>query len=217
MTDEDFISPARAAMLEGDKAKAVETANAALAAGMSPDQIMSEGFIAGIRELGERFDEGEVFLPELMLAAEAMEAAMAVCNADLPEGKSKSRGVIVIGTVEGDVHDIGKAIVASYMRAAGFEVHDLGRDCPTDNFIAKAKEIDADVVGASALLTATLRKQQEIAAALKEEGIRDRVKFVVGGAVCTQGWADEIGADAYAKDAGDGIRKIEILLDLVTA
>ena len=214
MAHEDLINEARESLLTPDKAKAVDVANRALAAGISPQQIMAEGFIAGIRELGDKFDEGEVFLPELMLAAEAMEAAMAICNAALPEGESQSRGTVVIGTVAGDVHDIGKAIVVSYMRAAGFEVHDLGRDCPTDRFVEKAKEVDADVVGASALLTSTLRKQEEIIQALVEEGIRDKVKFVVGGAVCTQGWADEIGADAYAKDAGDGIRKIEALLGL---
>jgi len=214
MAHEDLINEARESLLTPDKAKAVDVANRALAAGISPQQIMAEGFIAGIRELGDKFDEGEVFLPELMLAAEAMEAAMAICNAALPEGESQSRGTVVIGTVAGDVHDIGKAIVVSYMRAAGFEVHDLGRDCPTDRFVEKAKEVDADVVGASALLTSTLRKQEEIIQALVEEGIRDKVKFVVGGAVCTQGWADKIGADAYAKDAGDGIRKIEALLGL---
>jgi corrinoid protein of di/trimethylamine methyltransferase len=214
MAHEDLIREARESVLTPDKAKAADVANRALAAGISPKQIMAEGFIAGIRELGDRFDEGEVFLPELMMAAEAMEAAMAICNAALPEGKSETRGIVVIGTVEGDVHDIGKAIVASYLRAAGFEVHDLGRDCPTDRFIETAREVNADVVGASALLTATLRKQRDIIDALKEEGLRDKVKFVVGGAVCTQGWADDIGADAYAKDAGDGIRKIEALLGL---
>jgi corrinoid protein of di/trimethylamine methyltransferase len=214
MAHEELIKEARESLVTPDKARAVDVANRALAAGMSPKQIMAEGFIAGIRELGDKFDEGEVFLPELMLAAEAMEAAMAICNAAMPEGKTETRGVVVIGTVEGDVHDIGKAIVVSYMRAAGFEVHDLGRDCPTDKFIETAKAVNADIVGASALLTATLRKQQEIVEALKEEGLRDKVKFVVGGAVCTQGWADQIGADAYAKDAGDGIRKVEALLGL---
>ncbi len=214
MAHEDLIKEAQESVLNQDKAKAVDVANRALAAGMSPQEIMSEGFIVGIRRLGDKFDEGEVFLPELMLSAEAMEAAMAICNAALPAGESQSRGTVVIGTVEGDVHDIGKAIVVSYMRASGFEVHDLGRDCPTDKFVETAKEVNANVVGASALLTATLRKQREIVEALEEAGIREQVKFVVGGAVCTQGWADEIGADAYAKDAGDGIRKIEALLGL---
>lgn len=214
MAENDLISEAREALLELDSAKVIDVAERALAAGMSPDKIMNEGFITGIREIGDKFDEGEVFLPELMLAAEAMEAAMAICNGAMPDGESKTRGTVVIGTVEGDVHDIGKAIVSSYLRAAGFEVHDLGRDCPTDKFVEKALEVDADVVGASALLTATLRKQKDVIAALEEAGIRDRIKFVVGGAVCTQGWADEIGADAFAKDAGDGIRKIEELLDL---
>jgi trimethylamine corrinoid protein len=214
MEHEDLIKEARESLVTPDKAKAADVAKRALAAGISPKRIMAEGFIVGIRELGDKFDEGEVFLPELMMAAEAMEGAMAICNAAMPEGKSETRGIVVVGTVEGDVHDIGKAIVVSYLRAGGFEVHDLGRDCPTDKFIETAKAVNADVVGASALLTATLRKQKEIVVALQDEGMRDRVKFVVGGAVCTQGWADEIGADAYAKDAGDGIRKIEALLGL---
>ena len=214
MTDQELINEAIASLLECDKAKAEEVAKRALAAGMEPGEIMSAGFIVGIRQLGDKFDEGEVFLPELMLAAEAMEAAMAICNAALPAGASETRGTVVIGTVEGDVHDIGKAIVASFLRASGFVVHDLGRNVSAETFAEQAIEHNADVVGSSALLTSTLRQQEKIEAALKEAGIRERVKTVVGGAVCTQGWADQIGADAYAKDAGDGIRKIEALLGL---
>jgi trimethylamine corrinoid protein len=212
MADKELLNEARQSLLNSDKKMAEDVAKRGLAAGISPEELINEGFIAGIRQLGEKFDEGEVFLPELMLAAEAMEAAMAICNAALPEGKSESRGTVVIGTVKGDVHDIGKAIVASYLRASGYVVHDLGRDVSSETFAEKAIEFDADVVGSSALLTSTLRQQADIEAALKEAGIRDRVKTVVGGAVCTQGWADKIGADAYAKDAGDGIAKIEKLL-----
>ena len=212
MADKELIKEARESLLTHDKDKAEDVAKRGLAAGISPEQLMNEGFIAGIRELGERFDEGEVFLPELMLAAEAMEAAMAICNAALPEGKSESRGTVVIGTVEGDVHDIGKAIVASYLRASGYVVHDLGRDVSAEKFAETAAAVNADIVGSSALLTATLRQQENIEQALRDAGIRERVKTVVGGAVCTEGWADKIGADAYAKDAGDGIAKIEKLL-----
>ena len=147
-----------------------------------------------------------------MLAAAAMEAAMEICNAALPEGESETRGVVVMGTVEGDIHDIGKAIVCAYLRANGYDVHDLGRDVPVDAFVDKAEEVNADVIGASALLTATMRKQAEIIAELEDRGMRDKVKFVVGGAPCTQEYADSIGADAYASDASDGVKKIEKLL-----
>ena len=212
MGDAEFIKEAIDALVTSDKDKAVDVANRAIAAGMAPDKIMAEGFVVGIRQLGDKFDEGEVYLPELMLAAAAMEAAMAVCNAALPEGKSESRGTVVIGTVEGDVHDIGKAIVCAYLRANGYEVWDLGRDVPVEDFVDKAEEVDADIIGASALLTATMRKQSEIVAELKDRGIRDKYKFVVGGAPCTQEYADSIGADAYAADASDGLKKIEELI-----
>jgi trimethylamine corrinoid protein len=212
MANEELIKEARQALLTTDKAKAEDVAKRALAAGMDPSDIMQNGFVAGIRELGEQFDKGEVFLPELMLAAEAMQAAMDICNAALPEGKSETRGVVVMGTVEGDVHDIGKAIVCAYLRANGFEVHDLGKDVPPQDFIDKAVEVNADVIGASALLTATLAVQGEIEEYLKEAGLRDKFKTIVGGATCTQGWADKIGADAYAKDASEAISKITELV-----
>ncbi len=212
MGDAEFIQEAIDSLVTYDKDKALDVANRAIAAGMAPDELMAKGFVVGIRMLGDKFDEGEVYLPELMLAAAAMEAAMGVCNAALPEGKSEVRGKVVIGTVEGDVHDIGKAIVCAYLRANGYEVWDLGRDVPVEDFVDKAEEVDADIIGASALLTATMRKQSEIVAELKDRGIRDKYKFVVGGAPCTQEYADSIGADAYAADASDGLKKIEELV-----
>ena len=214
MAKEDLINEAKDALLTYDKDKAEDVAKRGLDAGLTPQELMSGGFVVGIRELGDQFDRGEVFLPELMLAADAMQAAMEICNAALGEGESETRGTIVIGTVEGDVHDIGKAIVAAYLRANGFDVYDIGRDVAPEVFVEKAMDVDADVIGSSALLTATLRVQGEIEEALKEEGVRDQFKTIVGGAVCTQGWADEIGADAFAKDASDGIKQIEKLLDL---
>ena len=212
MGEAEFIQRAIDSLVNYDKAAATAAANEGIAAGVSPNTLMQEGFVPGIRKLGDLFDEGEVFLPELMQAAAAMEAAMEICNAALPEGESESRGTMVIGTVEGDVHDIGKAIVAAYMRANGYIVHDLGRDVPVSDFVDKCVEVNADIIGASALLTATMRKQSEIIEELKERDLRDKVIFVVGGAPCTQEYADEIGADAYAADANDGVKKIEELL-----
>jgi trimethylamine corrinoid protein len=214
MVNEAFYKEAIDSLVNHDKVVAEDVAKRAIAAGVSPQEIMQNGFVVGIRQVGDQFDEGEVYLPELMLAAAAMEAAMAICNAALPEGESETRGVVVIGTVEGDVHDIGKAIVCAYLRANGYEVHDLGRDVPVDAFVDKAEEVNADIIGASALLTATMRKQAEILAELDDRGIRDKYKFVVGGAPCTQEYADSIGADAYAADASDGVKKIEKMLGI---
>ena len=212
MANEEFFKEAIDSLVEHDKDRAEDVAKRALAAGITPQDIMQNGFVLGIRQVGDQFDEGEVFLPELMQAAAAMEAAMEICNAALPEGESESRGTVVMGTVEGDVHDIGKAIVCAYLRANGYTVHDLGRDVPPVDFIEKAVEVNADVIGASALLTATMRKQVEIIEELQEQGLRDRFIVIVGGAPCTQAYADQIGADAYAADANDGVKKLEKLL-----
>jgi corrinoid protein of di/trimethylamine methyltransferase len=214
MANEAFFKEAIDSLVNHDKDAAEDVAKRAIAGGFSPQDSMQNGFVGGTPQFGNQFDEGEVYLPELMLAAAAMEAAMAICNAALPEGESETRGVVVIGTVEGDVHDIGKAIVSAYLRANGYEVHDLGRDVPVDAFVDKAEEVNADIIGASALLTATMRKQAEILAELDDRGIRDKYKFVVGGAPCTQEYADSIGADAYAADASDGVKKIEKLLGI---
>ena len=212
MANEEYFKEAIDSLVEHDKDRAEDVAKRALAAGITPQDIMQNGFVVGIRQVGDQFDEGEVFLPELMQAAAAMEAAMEICNAALPEGESESRGTVVMGTVEGDVHDIGKAIVCAYLRANGYTVYDLGRDVPPVDFIEKAVEVNADVIGASALLTATMRKQVEIIEELQEQGLRDRFIVIVGGAPCTQAYADQIGADAYAADANDGVKKLEKLL-----
>ena len=210
MGEAEFIQEAIDALVTSDKEKAVDVANRAIAAGIAPDVLMAKGFVVGIRLLGDKFDEGEVYLPELMLAAAAMEAAMGICNEALPEGQNESRGTVVIGTVEGDVHDIGKAIVCAYLRANGYEVHDLGRDVPADSFLTKAAEVGADVIGMSALLTTTMEEQKKVIKRVKDEGLA--YKCVVGGAPATQRWADQIGADAYAEDANDGVKKINELL-----
>ena len=137
---------------------------------------------------------------------------MSVTNAALGEGGGQAKGTIVLGTVQGDVHDIGKAIVIAYLKANSYEVYDLGRDCALETFLAKAAEHHAQVIGMSALLTTTMEEQKKLIAALKERGARDTYKIIVGGAPCTQRWAAQIGADAYAEDASDGVKKIDALL-----
>jgi len=206
----DIYQEAAETIVNADRAAAEEVAGRALASGIAPGDIMQNGFVKGIQEVGELFESGEVFLPELMMSADAMAGATEVTNAALEGAAAEAKGVIVIGTVQGDVHDIGKAIVIAYLKANGFDVTDLGRDVAAATFIAKAKETGADIIGMSALLTTTMEEQRKVVKTVKEEGLP--FKTVVGGAPCTQRWADQIGADAYAEDANDGVKKIEALL-----
>ena len=206
----DIYQEAAETIVNADRAAAEEVAGRALASGIAPGDIMQNGFVKGIQEVGELFESGEVFLPELMMSADAMAGATEVTNAALEGEAAEAKGVIVIGTVQGDVHDIGKAIVIAYLKANGFDVTDLGRDVAAATFIAKAKETGADIIGMSALLTTTMEEQRKFVKTVKEEGLP--FKTVVGGAPCTQRWADQIGADAYAEDANDGVKKIEALL-----
>lgn len=212
MANEEFYQEAIQAILDADRARAEDVATRALAAGLAPGDIMQNGFVKGIQEIGELFESGEVFLPELMMAANAMAGATEITNAALASagGSAETKGKVVIGTVQGDVHDIGKAIVIAYLKANGYEVTDLGRDVAAQSFIDKAKELDADVIGMSALLTTTMEEQKKVIKQLKDEGLA--FKTVVGGAPATQRWADQIGADAYAEDANDGVKKIDALL-----
>ena len=201
---------AAATIITPDRAAAEEVAARALAQGIAPADIMQNGFVKGIQEVGELFESGEVFLPELMMSADAMAGATEVTNAALEGEAAEAKGRIVIGTVQGDVHDIGKAIVIAYLKANGYEVTDLGRDVSAETFIAKAKETGADIIGMSALLTTTMEEQRKVVKMVKEGSLP--YKTVVGGAPCTQRWADQIGADAYAEDANDGVKKIDALL-----
>jgi len=212
MANESFFEEAMAAIRACDKDKATDVAKRALDAGVPPDDILKKGFIPGITKMGDLFERGEVFLPELVLAADAMSGAAEVVNAALPEGTQEKKGTVVIGTVQGDVHDIGKTIVVAFLRANGYDVHDLGRDVAADKFITKAAEVNADVIGMSALLTTTMREQIRVLDALDKAGVRKKYKVIVGGGASTQGWADKIGADAYAEDANDGVRKINELI-----
>ncbi|MDO9517792.1 MAG: dimethylamine corrinoid protein MtbC [Methanosarcinaceae archaeon] len=181
--------------------------------GIEPAEIIEKGLAAGMNEVGIMFERGKLFLPHVMLAAGAMESGVKILESDMPKGTvSKKLGVIVNGTVEGDVHDIGKSIVSTMLQSAGFEVHDIGRDVPLQDFIDKIKETNADMVGLSALMTTTLPGQKEIIEMLKEQGLRDKVKVMVGGAPATENWAKKIGADCYAENASEAVARAKELL-----
>jgi dimethylamine corrinoid protein len=180
---------------------------------MEPAEIIDKGLAAGMNQVGVLFERGKLFLPHVMMAADAMTAGVKLLEADLPEGtQSRKLGVIVNGTVEGDVHDIGKSIVSTMLQSAGFEVYDLGRDVPVKDFVEKAKEVNANMIGLSALMTTTLQGQREVIDLLKEEGLRSKIKVMVGGAPATQAWAEKIGADCYAENASEAVAKAKELL-----
>ena len=212
MEKELILEEAKDAIIKGDKKKAEELARKAIREGIDPIELLSKGFIAGINDVGERFGCGKLFLPDLILAADAMKSVTEICSSALPLDKIEKKGKIVVGTVEGDIHDIGKAIVVSLLQANGFEVYDLGRDVATQKFIDKALEVNADVIGSSCLLTTTMEGQKKLEQELRRLGLRDRFKTIIGGAPVTQRWADRIGADAYAEDAADGVKKIRGLM-----
>jgi len=213
MAKEDIIKKAFDSIVECDEDMAKEALAEAEAEGISMVELLADGFSAGIRHLGDLFGRGEIFLPELIFSTEVMKMATEVIESKLDASELKSKGVMVIGTVEGDVHDIGKGIVASLVKTNGIEVHDLGREVPAAEFIAKAKETNADFVGSSALLTTTMTVQKDIEEALKEAGLRDSVKTMVGGAPVTKRWAEKIGADAYCEEAADAVTYILSCID----
>lgn len=213
MNKEEILEGAQKAIIESDANRATELAQRGLAEGIDPLELMNEGFVPGINKVGDLFSVGKLFLPELLMSSKAMEAATAIINAALPSTANMGKGKLVIGTVEGDIHDIGKTIVASLFKANGFEVYDLGRDVPIPRFIEEAERVGAQLIGSSALLTTTMTGQKRLEEELKEAGLRDKFKTIVGGAPVTQRWADRIGADAFAEDATDGIKKAKKLLE----
>lgn len=212
MSREEILQEAVNAILNSDREKAVAVARRALSEGLDPVEVLSEGFSVGIRKVGDLFGRGEVFLPELMTAAEAMKEASAVLEQAMEDSSAQKKGRMLIATVEGDVHDIGKGIVISLLKTQGIEVFDLGRDVPVDTIIEKAVELDVDIIGTSALLTTTLSEQKKLEDELRRRGLRDRFKTMVGGAPATQRWADRIGADAYGEDAAEAVAKALALL-----
>jgi len=206
----EYFEKASQYIIDANEADAVKLAQAYLDEDLDPVEMIEKGLSEGIRKLGDLFDRGEVFLPHLIIASEAMTAAVKVLEQALPADQVGNKlAKIVLGTVEGDVHDIGKGIVATMLRVYGFEVIDLGRDVPIAAFVEKAKETDADVVGSSALMTTTQVGQKALEKALSEAGIRDKLTTMVGGAATTEHWATKIGANFWAENAGDTVMKLK--------
>ena len=214
MSKETYIKEAIESIIEYNEGKALDVMNRAVADGCDPVEILSEGFSAGIREVGDLFGKGRVFLPELMLAAEVMQKISAIVDKEVAAkgDTAEKKGTMILATVQGDVHDIGKGIVASLIKTQGIEIVDLGRDVSVDDIIAAAEKYDADIIGTSALLTTTLGEQKKLEEILRKKGLRDKYKTILGGAPATQRWADRIGADAYAEDAAEGVNKVLALL-----
>ena len=191
------------AILVGNRTQAEELARRAIAEGVDPLTVIERGFVPGLREAGRRWEEGELFLPELVLAAEAMKAASTILQPALSEhGRNQAtRGRVVIGTIEGDIHDIGKTLVATMFSANGYDIRDLGADVPAVRFVAEAESFAANFICISALLTTTMAGQKRVLELLHERALRGRYRVLVGGAPCSAKWAAQIGADGYAGDA----------------
>jgi corrinoid protein of di/trimethylamine methyltransferase len=206
MSKEDLIKAAVEAVIKGDEEAAVGVANKVIAEGINPIEIISEGFAKGMITVGDLFAKEEYALPQVLLSAGAMQDAMDVLDPHIPRQDVKEKmGVVVIGTVQGDIHEIGKRIVGTMLEVYGFEVHDLGADVPIEKFIEKAKELNADIVATSALMTTTMMSQKKLEEALQEAGLRDKVKTMVGGAAVTKEWADSIGANGYGQDVTEAV------------
>lgn len=200
---EDLFQAMAQSIIEGEAEEAERLARQAVEQGLEPVEAINKGYVVGLDEVGQQFGCGAMFLPDLVQAAEAMKAAVAVLEPEMARRGSNRHilGKVVIGTVEGDIHDIGKTLVATMLSASGFEVYDLGVSVPLQKFVDKAGEVGADIVGLSALLTTTMVKQRKIIEDLAQAGLRPQVKVMVGGAPVTRSWADEIGADGYSEDA----------------
>lgn len=208
MTKEALFKEAFDSILDCDEDKAMEILKQAEAEGIDNVELLTQGFSAGIKHLGDLFGRGEVFLPELIFGAEVMKKVTTEIESKMDASQVANKGVFVIGTVEGDVHDIGKGIVASLVKTNGFEVHDIGREVPAEVFIEKVKEFNADFLGSSALLTTTMTEQKKIEDLMVKAGLKDKVKTLVGGAPVTKRWAEKIGADMYCEDASDTVNAL---------
>jgi len=208
MSKEKVFKDAYDAIVNCDEDQALAAVKDAEAEGLNLLDLLTEGFGAGIKQVGDQFGCGEVFLPELIFAAEIMKTVSTEVENKLGGSGAAAKSLMVIGTVAGDVHDIGKGIVASLVKSNGIEVFDLGREVPAEEFINKAKELNADFVGSSALLTTTMTEQKKIEELFEEAGLKGKIKTMVGGAPVTKRWADKIGADFYCEDASEAVNAI---------
>jgi len=200
-------------VVKGQADAVKELVNQAISEEISAEDVLNNGLVAGMNVVSKKFKNNEFFIPEVLVSARAMTAGLEILNPLLAEANVKSKGKIVIGTVKGDLHDIGKNIVGMMLQGAGYEIVDLGADVPKEKFIEFTQKEDANVVGLSALLTTTMIYMQEVIQGLKDAGLRDKVKVIIGGAPVTQAYADQIEADGYAPDAASAIDLAKDLLD----
>jgi corrinoid protein of di/trimethylamine methyltransferase len=202
MSEELFKAMAQS-IIDGDADEAERLAQKAVDQGMDPLEAINKGFVIGVNQVGEAFSSGDAFLPELVMAGEAMKTAVSTLEPEMARRGTHRDvlGTVVLATIHGDIHDIGKTLVGTMLSAAGFQVYDLGVDVPVTTLVEKAREVNADIVGVSALLTTTMVRQRDVVEALDDMGMRPRVKVMVGGAPVTSEWVKEIGADGYSEDA----------------
>jgi len=199
------------AIIKGDQATAVSVTQQALEEGMAPETVLNEGLIAGMNVIGKRFKANEVYIPEVLIAARAMKSAMEVLEPKLVEAGVEPVGKAIMGTVQGDLHDIGKNLVVMMLKGAGFDVVDMGVDVSPDRFVEQIKETGAQIVGLSALLTTTMPAMEKTVRAIREAGLA--AKVIIGGAPVTQNFADKIGADGYSADAATAVDVAKSLLN----
>ncbi|MDK2880362.1 MAG: trimethylamine corrinoid protein [Clostridia bacterium] len=214
-----ILEELKEAVMEGDRELVEELCRRVLDQKVNPVEAVENGLIKGIEEIGRLWTEGEMFLPDVMMGADALKAGLDILGPELSKAKAagnakEGKGKIVIGTVKGDIHDIGKNIVAAMMTAAGYDVYDIGFDQDAAAFADKAEEVGAQIIAASALLTTTMGEQKGLVDYLKKEGLRDKYKVIIGGGPTTQNWADEIGADGWAETANDAVALCNRLLGL---
>ena len=200
------------AVIKGDINSATAETQKALDSGNSAQEILNKGLIAAMDEVGTRFSKGLLFVPQMLRSAKTMQECMRVMEPFFQEGDVTSKGKVIIGTVKGDLHDIGKNLVSMMMEGAGFSMVDLGVDVPPDRFVQKVQEIGPDIVAMSALLSTTMPSMRMTMEALKQAGVRGKVKVMIGGAPVTDKYAQEIGADCYAPDAGSAVTKAKEIL-----
>jgi corrinoid protein of di/trimethylamine methyltransferase len=215
---DDIFSAMRQSIIDGAPDTASALARQVVTVGIAPLEAINDGFVPGMHAVGQQFAQGKMYLPDMMASAEAMRAAMAVLDPELKKlgTERPMAGVVVLGTTQGDIHEIGKILVGTLLSAHGFRVHDLGVDVTGEQFVSKAREFKADIVGVSALLTTTMRNQKGVVEALERAGLRPQVQVMVGGAPVTRKWAEEIGADGYAKDAMSAVALARSLMEQKT-
>jgi trimethylamine corrinoid protein len=206
MSVDKVLKDLRESILSYDSAAATSAAKAAIQAKVDPLQAIEKGLVPAIEQVGDKFEKMEIYLPELMLAGEAMKSALALLLPLVPKGEKTAKATVVLGTVQGDVHEIGKNIVSSLLMAGGFDVVDLGVDVKTSVFIDEAKSRRAKIIGASALMSSTIGSQKDIVDYLSSSGDRRKYAVLVGGGPTTKEWADEIGADGWGKDAVSAVK-----------